>query len=93
MLSPIELNFTDGSSAACDVLVGADGIRSIVRRWVFNDLAKTRGQDMLTFINPFFSGTIVYRSLVPAESLHGRDGEMHRARREATMVRRSASLD
>ncbi|GJE94484.1 FAD/NAD(P)-binding domain-containing protein [Phanerochaete sordida] len=84
-LSPIELNFTDGSSAACDVLVGADGIRSVVRRWMFNDLAKTHGRDMLNFIQPFFSGTVIYRSLVPAESLRDRDGQMHRARREATM--------
>ncbi len=41
--SPVTLQFTDGSAAQCDVLIGADGIKSSVRRYMLEDLA--RGMD------------------------------------------------
>ncbi|EKM54255.1 uncharacterized protein PHACADRAFT_146035 [Phanerochaete carnosa HHB-10118-sp] len=84
-LSPIELNFADGSIASCDILVGADGVKSVVRRCMFRDLTKNGDSEVAKYIQPFYSGTINYRCLVPAELLPDRDGEMHRARREATM--------
>lgn len=32
---PITLNFQDGTSAICDVLIGADGVKSAVRTALF----------------------------------------------------------
>ena len=83
----IQLTFADGSSAECDVLVGADGVKSTVRQGMFQDLAKRGRPEMLKYVEPFFSGTFAYRCLIPAEQLPPRDGGIHRARKEATMVR------
>ena len=47
-----ELQFADGTSAAADVVVGADGVRSVIRRHV---APEARGR---------FSGTVGYRGLV-----------------------------
>jgi salicylate hydroxylase len=53
----VEAAFANGARAALDVLVGADGIHSLVRRLLF-------GPDQ-----PRFTGCIAYRGLVPAERL------------------------
>jgi len=53
----VEALFANGASAEVDVLVGADGIRSLVRRALF-------GPE-----NPRFTGCVAYRGLVPAERL------------------------
>jgi salicylate hydroxylase len=50
----IELGFADGASISADAVVGADGIHSTVRGYLFSD-------------QPRFSGQIIYRGLVPAE--------------------------
>ena len=50
----VELAFADGSAATADVVVGADGLHSVVR-----DAVLTTGP-------PRFSGTCAYRCLVPA---------------------------
>jgi salicylate hydroxylase len=47
--------FTDGTSAAADVLVGADGVRSVVRQTVFGEGS------------PEYTGRIAYRFMLPAE--------------------------
>ena len=33
----ISLSFSDGTTASCDVLVGADGLKSVVREFLFKD--------------------------------------------------------
>jgi salicylate hydroxylase len=53
----VEARFADGVRAEVDVLVGADGIHSRVRRILF-------GPE-----RPRFAGCIAYRGLVPAERL------------------------
>jgi len=50
----VELAFADGSAATADVVVGADGLHSVVR-----DAVLATGP-------PRFSGTCAYRCLVPA---------------------------
>ena len=50
-----ELRFADGSSATADLVVGADGVHSVIRPHVVGNV---RGQ---------FSGTVGYRGLVPVE--------------------------
>src|SRR2546427_236805 len=50
------LRFEDGSTHAADVVVGADGIHSVVRETLVAD-------------RPVFSGQTIYRGLVPGDRL------------------------
>jgi salicylate hydroxylase len=52
----VELRFEDGTAATAEVVIGADGIHSVVR-------------DLLASDQPRFSGQTVYRGLVPGGSL------------------------
>ncbi len=54
---PYVLRFADGSQAGADLLVGADGLKSIVRRDVFSEP------------EPEFSGFVAWRGLVPRGEL------------------------
>ena len=56
--------FENGARAEADVLVGADGIRSLVRRKLFGPES------------PRFTGCIAYRGLVPADRLRHLDLEV-----------------
>ncbi|XMB48974.1 FAD-dependent monooxygenase [Pseudomonas fluorescens] len=53
----ITLYFKDGSQHRCDVLIGADGIHSVVRNALF-------GEE-----HPRFTGVVAYRAVVPAEQV------------------------
>jgi salicylate hydroxylase len=53
----VEAWFENGARCAADVLVGADGIHSVVRTRLFGDEA------------PLFAGCVAYRGLVPAERI------------------------
>ncbi|KAG1886734.1 hypothetical protein F4604DRAFT_1284843 [Suillus subluteus] len=74
--SSITLIFTDGSTATCDVLIGADGIKSAVRSCMMRELAECMDPDgkqsVLSCINPVWSGVTAYRTLIPAEKLRAR---------------------
>ncbi|EJD50169.1 FAD/NAD(P)-binding domain-containing protein [Auricularia subglabra TFB-10046 SS5] len=59
-----ELRFAGGTKAACDVLVGADGVRSPVRRAMLH-LESESGADVREYAPPVWSGECVYRALVP----------------------------
>jgi salicylate hydroxylase len=53
----VELHFADGASAAADLVVGADGVHSVVRPHVVGEV---RGR---------YSGTVGYRGLVAVEKM------------------------
>ena len=73
----VTLNFKDGSTATCDLVIGSDGIRSAVRHTMYNELAdeaETRGESegaarLRAMVEPVFSGQIAYRGLAPTSAL------------------------
>jgi salicylate hydroxylase len=77
---PIQLSFEDGSTATCDVLIGADGLKSVVRKILMiekAEFAQSEGQreeaaNYLASIEALWSGTISYRALISAEVLQSR---------------------
>ncbi|KAI0349381.1 FAD/NAD-P-binding domain-containing protein [Trametes cingulata] len=74
---PTILHFKDGTSAVCDLLIGSDGVRSAVRRTMYEDLADearrsgaiTRAQRLRKMADPAWSREIAYRGLVPTSKL------------------------
>jgi len=53
------LTFTNGKSVEADLVVGADGIKSVVREQLFSDKG------------PVFSGEHAYRAVISADDAHG----------------------
>ncbi|KAH9988555.1 salicylate hydroxylase [Russula vinacea] len=74
--TPIMLRFQDGSTATCDILIGADGLKSAVRKAMFQEAATwTESQhrnadatELCDMSNLRFSGVFSYRALIPAAS-------------------------
>ncbi|KAI0630150.1 FAD/NAD-P-binding domain-containing protein [Trametes polyzona] len=76
----LRLSFADGSTATCDVLVGCDGIKSVVRKQMLEDYVHTGDGDpsLLGHVEPVWSGSIAYRGLIPVDRLVRPDGVEHR---------------
>lgn len=74
---PIKLLFEDGETAVCDVLVGADGLKSAVRKTLMTEKAhfaqsegrRAEAADCFASIDPLWSGTNSYRALIPTDRL------------------------
>ncbi|MDD2133503.1 salicylate 1-monooxygenase [Pseudomonas kurunegalensis] len=58
----VRVCFTDGTEHHCDLLIGADGIKSSIRDHVLDGLGVPR-------VGPRFSGTCAYRGLIDSEQL------------------------
>jgi salicylate hydroxylase len=82
----IKLRFQDGSTATCDILLGADGVKSAVRKTMLHEAAswaesQHRDADAAELRNlsePHFSGFFCSRALIPAERLSSISSQ-HRA--------------
>ena len=90
---PITLHFSDDSTAICDVLVGADGIKSTTRKSMYNNLlndktlAEAERQEIELCIEPRFTGTVLYRGTVPLAKLTRNNGGVpHRALKKKIIV-------
>ncbi|KAJ7137628.1 salicylate hydroxylase [Mycena crocata] len=74
---PITLNFADGTTATCDFLIGADGIKSAVRKTMYETAAAKieaagnaeEAAKLRRLIIPKFSGVEVFRTVIPTETL------------------------
>ncbi|KZV75938.1 salicylate hydroxylase [Peniophora sp. CONT] len=72
--SPVRLEFADGTTATCDILVGADGVKSAVRASMYENLAgetqdARKAEKLREAIPPRFGGAITYRTIIPKEKL------------------------
>ena len=75
--APIALRFQDGSTATCDILIGADGLKSAVRKMMFREAgmwaeSQDRNADaaqLRSLSEPRFSGVFSYRALIPGAKL------------------------
>lgn len=66
----LKLHFRDGTTVECDVVVGADGIRSAVRVAMLDFAAADLGDDSLRLAGPAsYSGDCIYRALIPMAQL------------------------
>lgn len=89
MDGPIVLHFEDGSTAECDILIGADGIKSAVRHSFLTTLEKAgtiSHDEAMTSKQPVWTGTIAYRGIVPKKALESVSPD-HRAVTDRLLVR------
>ncbi|KAG2362340.1 hypothetical protein BDR07DRAFT_1451204 [Suillus spraguei] len=69
------LHFADDSTSTTDVLIGADGVHSSVRKTLFESLGRDAVDPSMIrhYTDPSWTGTLVYRTVVPAEKLSDLD--------------------
>lgn len=73
----IELAFEDETTAIVDVLVGADGIKSAVRRTLLTQEAQnfrqrgsiSRATEVQSSVDAIWSGIVAYRTVIPSDLL------------------------
>ncbi|KAH8111730.1 FAD/NAD-binding domain-containing protein [Phellopilus nigrolimitatus] len=95
--SPITLNFKDGTTATCDVLIGADGIHSATRHTLLglaaadaeadgSDEGRKSAEILRGMVDPVWSGSVAYRGVIPRERLEKLNPN-HRAMKTPQNVR------
>ncbi|KAG0707085.1 hypothetical protein DFH29DRAFT_1066512 [Suillus ampliporus] len=69
------LHFADDSTATADVLIGADGIRSSVRKTLFETLDRddVDPSKIGHYTNPSWTGTLLYRAVISTKKLSQMD--------------------
>ena len=83
----VNIKFEDGTEATADVLIACDGIGSIIRKQMYQEEAERTGDpSFLQFVNPIWSGRLVYRLLFSAETLKA-TSPLHRVLITPQMVR------
>lgn len=63
----LRLVFENGNTATCDLLIGADGIKSIVRKKFVADHHHPTESGQVPNADPMWSGTFVYRSIIESK--------------------------
>lgn len=74
---PIQLYFEDGTTATCDLLVAADGLKSAVRACMLKGVAarlqaegkRAEATEALRHVMPSWSGMMAYRTSIDADVL------------------------
>ncbi|KAG1859289.1 hypothetical protein F4604DRAFT_1793252 [Suillus subluteus] len=69
------LHFADDSTSTTDVLIGADGVHSSVRKTLFETLDRdvVDPSKIRHYTDPSWTGTLVYRTVFPAKKLSDLD--------------------
>ena len=78
----VHLTFQNGSSTICDLLIGIDGIKSVVRKCFL----EKQGLLSSPSLNPVWTGSIAYRGLVSVDEIE-KNFPGHRAVVMPVMVR------
>ena len=72
----IKLFFEDGTSAECDVLIGADGIHSRTRTMMIEkylsaqtNISEIERKELYLRCEPFWTGAVAYRGVFPKDTL------------------------
>lgn len=67
----IILHFADDSTSTTDVLIGADGLHSSVRKTLFETLDEdvVDPSKIRHYSDPSWTGTFIYRNVIPAKKL------------------------
>lgn len=90
----LQVVFDDGSSNICDVLIGADGVKSVVRKCFLNDRAEKardegreeEAKKIMDSIDPLWTGYVVYRAILPQRGVPNLDVPTQFMGRDAHIV-------
>ncbi|KAM6494775.1 salicylate hydroxylase [Amanita muscaria] len=77
----VQMVFENGSTGTCDLLIGADGVKSVMRRLF---LANQPGDGYKESIDPVWSGSCAYRGIISREELF-KKFPGHRAAQDSVM--------
>ncbi|KAJ7581783.1 FAD/NAD-P-binding domain-containing protein, partial [Mycena floridula] len=88
--APAVLYFDDGTTANCDILIGADGIKSATRYGMFAEKAaletdEATKEHILKSAIPRWTGMVAYRGLLSASEAEASLGQPHRCVEDRVM--------